>query len=254
METEPRPPAAFRRAIHRLSPTFLMRLLMIGSFALRLDSLNRGWCAGIAPDERHEGITARTVLSHTTGLPNWRWDNDDGELDLKFAPGERFSYSGEGFEMLADVLAHRLGTDHQGLDSVFRAEVAALGMRLASISPDPELARRTASRHVDGEPGGNEWCCNGRDFMASGGLHTEALSYASFLLAFLRGEGITEEHWDEMLSPQVVLPPGASSREQDRVDAWGLGFASVPRSTVPCSSTGAPTRASGPPSSSIPRA
>ena len=43
------------------------------------------------PDERVGKITARLVLSHRTGFPNWR--GSDGLLPIYFSPGERFSYS-----------------------------------------------------------------------------------------------------------------------------------------------------------------
>lgn len=48
-------------------------------------------------------ITARHVLSHSTGLQNWRF-NREQKLELAFKPGERFQYSGEGFYYLQRVL------------------------------------------------------------------------------------------------------------------------------------------------------
>src|SRR5205823_3170598 len=46
----------------------------------------------IEQDERYKQITARMILSHTSGLPNW----GGTPLRLLFAPGERWSYSSEG--------------------------------------------------------------------------------------------------------------------------------------------------------------
>ena len=42
-------------------------------------------------DARSRRLTARHVLSHTTGLPNWR----SGPLRFDFEPGERWQYSGK---------------------------------------------------------------------------------------------------------------------------------------------------------------
>src|SRR4029078_6503121 len=46
---------------------------------------------------RAKTMTARHVLSHTTGFANWRRRDP---LKLFFAPGERFRYSGEGYVYL----------------------------------------------------------------------------------------------------------------------------------------------------------
>ncbi len=45
-------------------------------------------------DPRIDQLTARHVLSHQTGWPNWKWD---GELEFEFSLGEKWHYSGEGY-------------------------------------------------------------------------------------------------------------------------------------------------------------
>jgi CubicO group peptidase (beta-lactamase class C family) len=61
-------------------------------------------------DRRYEKLTARMCLSHTTGFPNWRWMTKDfdfyeiGRIRFLIDPGERFSYSGEGINLLQFVL------------------------------------------------------------------------------------------------------------------------------------------------------
>lgn len=53
-------------------------------------------------DPRTQAVTARHVLSHTSGLPNWNYD--PGPVTSAFAPGARWAYSGEAYFYLAQVL------------------------------------------------------------------------------------------------------------------------------------------------------
>lgn len=62
----------------------------------------------IAGDPRLPLLTARTVLSHTTGFPNWRFFRKDGKLAFERAPGEAYGYSGEGYEYLARAISNKL--------------------------------------------------------------------------------------------------------------------------------------------------
>ncbi|TBW29994.1 serine hydrolase [Gramella sp. KN1008] len=49
-------------------------------------------------------LTTRHILTHQSGFPNWRWENEDNKLAFKFEPGKGYGYSGEGFEYLQNAL------------------------------------------------------------------------------------------------------------------------------------------------------
>jgi CubicO group peptidase (beta-lactamase class C family) len=55
-----------------------------------------------------DDITVRHVLTHTTGLPNWRPQGQP--LRPSRPPGQRWGYSGEGFVLLQRHLEQRTGT------------------------------------------------------------------------------------------------------------------------------------------------
>ena len=54
-------------------------------------------------DAATRSITARHLLSHSSGLPNWR-DEAGEPLTSAFAPGTRFRYAGEGFVLLGRLI------------------------------------------------------------------------------------------------------------------------------------------------------
>ncbi|MEM7382297.1 MAG: serine hydrolase [Bacteroidota bacterium] len=60
-------------------------------------------------DERYKLLTARIILNHQSGLPNWAWGGPGtweggGPISLNFKPGTAFGYSGEAFNYLGRVL------------------------------------------------------------------------------------------------------------------------------------------------------
>lgn len=59
-------------------------------------------------------ITARQVLSHSTGLQNWRFSLED-KFEFAFPPGTGFQYSGEGYFYLQRVIEQITGQGIEGL-------------------------------------------------------------------------------------------------------------------------------------------
>jgi CubicO group peptidase (beta-lactamase class C family) len=175
-------------------------------------------------DPRGDVITVRNILCHTAGLPNWR--SKDWPLRTFFRPGERFSYSGEGFVWLQhaveaitgeelDVVAHRLVFD-------------PLGMTESSFVWQPSFEGDYADPH-DGL-GAPIPQFRPTEANAAASLHTTVIDYARFLVAVLGGKRLRPKTAAMWLSPQVtLLRHGVFCLDErpagDSVGiAWGLGW------------------------------
>jgi len=153
-------------------------------------------------DERAASITARMVLSHTTGFPNWR---EDGPLFLRWPPGTRWGYSGEGYAYLQRVVEHLTGApiDRHLADAVLRP----LDMHASSFAWRGDDDARVALGHTaDGEPQARSRSMGVK--AAAGGLCTTGPDYVRFLVHSLG-------HGHRLFEPQVRI---------DGELAWGLGW------------------------------
>lgn len=185
--------------------------------------------ADLAGDARADLITARMVLSHTTGFPNWRFLQEDGRLAITFQPGSRFSYSGEGIALLQLVIEEITGA---GLEQLARDRIfKPLGMTRTSYvwqeafeanhavpHDEYERAKRLRKRH---------------EAEAAGSMSTTAGDYARFLAGLLNAEGPRARLVDAMLEPQVTIRSermfGPGSRRDTPEDPehgvyWSLGW------------------------------
>jgi CubicO group peptidase (beta-lactamase class C family) len=188
-------------------------------------------------DPRYKLITARMVLHHITGLPNWaQYEPPDprlhlnikpGGLYLRFTPGTGYSYSGEAFEYLTRVVTHLLGSSPKELGTIVHREVCGpIGMKHASFSWNTYVRdhRATGYKQTDGDVVNQAQPVKRfEEFSAPGGLRTSALDYARFLTAIINGDGLKKASFEELLTP-AANPEGPNGPD-DNGHRWGLGIA-----------------------------
>jgi tetratricopeptide (TPR) repeat protein len=171
----------------------------------------------LAHDERANRITARMVLSHGTGLPNWGGER----LVLRFDPGTAYGYSGEGFIYLQKAVEH---VTRRSLDDLARAEIfQPLGMTRASFVLQDRFAgdaaygkdwlwRVTPIDHYTEVEAGSAYS-----------LLTTATDYAQFVSAVLTGRGLSPAMWQTFLAPVRETGPGISMALGIRVEQGPSG-------------------------------
>ena len=178
----------------------------------------------IAADPPLDQITARRVLSHTSGLPNWR----SGPLRIHFTPGERFSYSGEGYVYLSKVIEHITGERIND----FMTRVVFRPLRMASSSyawRDRYNDLKTWYHNTRGESKARN-DTSSANLNVAATLHTTAGDYGRFLVAMLKGTGLKGSTRALMLMPVVtVREGGATTIERPEAKPfpevkWGLGW------------------------------
>ena len=178
----------------------------------------------VGPDPRLGQITAHRVLSHTTGFPNWR--PRGGALKIYFTPGEKFSYSGEGFIYLSKVIEHVTGEKVN--DFMRRTVFEPLGMTSSSYVWQSSYDTLKSSRHNSvGQPTEQN---KPAEANAAASLQTTARDYGRFIAAILNGTGIGNETLKQMLTPQIKVDEGGmntTARPANRLSPnveWGLGW------------------------------
>jgi CubicO group peptidase (beta-lactamase class C family) len=154
-------------------------------------------------DDRYKLITARMVLSHTTGFPNWR-PCGSCDLTIKFDPGTAYGYSGEGFEYLGFAVKHRL---NRRLEEIIAQEVfRPLGMNKATL-----IANQYVSEHLaDGLKDNTEWGWNNRSLKpnVSFSMYTEAKEYSKFVIHLMKEYHTPGSAFKQMSVPQKEAEPG----------------------------------------------
>jgi CubicO group peptidase (beta-lactamase class C family) len=176
-------------------------------------------------------ITMRHVLSHTPGFPNWAPEGEN--LKIHFTPGERFSYSGEGYVYLQRVIE---GVTGQAAHKFIRANLLEpLGMRSSRYTWTAEVKAPVAQGHDEhGQPQKKRpW----PEMNAAASLHCTPTDLARFMIAVMRPSPdnpfqLNTDSIAEMLRPHVQVNDSAPwcenwPREPFKLNdtlSWGLGW------------------------------
>lgn len=163
-----------------------------------------------------EDLTARNVLSHRSGLPNWRYLRDDRKLTFEFRPGEKFQYSGEGIEILRKALEAKFSKPFETLAETYVFEPlqmhdtsyvwdARIDDARVAIRHDADGAAMTVEKHTEANAAAN--------------LMTTVGDYGKFLAYVSQGAGLSPALYQEMLTTYAFQKDGIG---------WGLGWSLFP--------------------------
>lgn len=161
----------------------------------------------ICEDEDYpKQITARMILSHTSGLPNWRKGSEENEspLPIYFKPGTKFQYSGEGVYYFQRVVER---ITNESLESFAKRMLFdKLGLEFTSFVWTEKYDRQIATGH------NTEGKCNERKKYihsnAAFTLYTTANEYAKLIIEILKPTNqndysLSNSMIKEMLTHQV---------------------------------------------------
>ena len=160
-------------------------------------------------EEWAKRLTARIVLTHGTGLPNWMEKRGEGKIVFENEPGKKYTYSGEGFHYLQRVVEHITG---KTLNELADEEVfIPLGMVSSSYKWRKEYAVTHAYGYDENMVKGTQYentlphIFDNTHENSAYTLRTNVKDYSLFLEALMEGRGLKPETFKEMVSLQRAL-------------------------------------------------
>ncbi len=190
----------------------VMQLMEEGVLDLNTPLVNYFDYPDVNSDKRHLEVTAKMILSHTSGLPNWR------KKELKFTnnPGEKYSYSGEGYVWLQRVIEHLKSKSLEELAKSYIFE--PLEMNRSSyvfLKEFEDDFSESYKSNGDVNPKNKIQKSN-----AAASLQTTSEDYAKFLIALISDERLSSEYLNQMFTP---VAPVRKDQTTDFPIYWALG-------------------------------
>jgi CubicO group peptidase (beta-lactamase class C family) len=155
----------------------------------------------LAGDPRYKKITARMLLSHTSGFPNFRGLNPDLKLNINFEPGSRYAYSGEGMMLLQLVVET---VTKRPLKDLMQARVfQPFAMSRTSMVSEERFESDYANGYDEWQRSLGHQQQKSAD--AAGSLQTTLSDFTKFVQCVMEGKGLRRSTRGLMLSPQIQI-------------------------------------------------
>lgn len=154
-------------------------------------------------DPRYKLITARMVLSHSSGLENWKYENNEDSIDILSEPGKKFIYSGEGYQYLAKVV-----------ESIIHKPYSTYIKELVS---DPLQLKRTFYHYEQGGAYPTNYAMGHDNFggeveklknlkpIPASGVHTIAQDFATLVTSVFNKKYLSAARVKDIMTPVVKL-------------------------------------------------
>ncbi|PIB96441.1 serine hydrolase [Caulobacter sp. X] len=157
--------------------------------------------ADLANDPRWREITPRMLMTHSAGFPNFRWLNPDEKLDIKFKPGSRYAYAGEGINLMQFVIEQ--GLDLKVGEDMNRRLFQPLGMTRSSMIWRADFAGNLA----DGQDENGKWEPHDdrSSVKAAGSLDTTIGDMGKLATAMASGWGLSAKARAEFVRPSLPI-------------------------------------------------
>ncbi|NGF57108.1 beta-lactamase family protein [Parapedobacter sp. SGR-10] len=166
----------------------------------------------LANDRYKKLMTARHVLTHQTGLPNWTKPRG-AELKAAFKPGTDYKYSGEAYQYLQLVAEKLTG---KSLDEICAEYIfKPFGMEKSTYVYNQQLGENITIGHKDMESTNRvHKFSNGN---AAFTLYTTADEYMKFVIeGVLNGKGLSKKLHEDFLTPKVITAAKGKEKEKDK--------------------------------------
>lgn len=159
----------------------------------------------------YKSMTARHVLIHRSGLPNWG-------IEMINIPGEKYGYSGEGFEYLKRVVVEITGKPIEQL--LMEELIEPNGLYHMEFSDSESLREVVSAGHVGNHP--TNWDIPQEAGMAFS-MHTEAKAFSKYAIAILERNGLKPATYNEFLTIHTESNPEYWNYA-DKAEGAGLGI------------------------------